>query len=431
VPIVAIFSAVAPTGAEVARRVAAQLGFSTLDDEALIERAAAAGDLSAEKLRRAMLGSPSVFNKFTHEKERGIARLRAALADLLRPDELVYHGYGTHLVPRSVTHVLKVGVASSLEARAAEVTRDQECSAKAARRQAEQEDAAAREWTRYLFELGPWDRSLYDVFLPAPPMTQDEAVASICTAAANPAVQRTLETDRIMDDFALAGRVNIVLAENGHDVEVACAAGRVTIVINRYVLRLDHLEQELRSLAGAVPGVLEVTTRVGPKFHQPTIYFDLDDEMPSKILLVDDEKDFVHTLSERLQTRNLGSAIAYNGEEALAIIESDEPEVVVLDLQMPGIQGIEVLRRVKKGHPRTEVIILTGHGSDKEAEVAAELGAFAYLRKPVDIKVLSEKMREAYAKLRAARGGGGDPQAPGSRDRSTAPRRRGNDTGGT
>jgi DNA-binding response OmpR family regulator len=98
-------------------------------------------------------------------------------------------------------------------------------------------------------------------------------------------------------------------------------------------------------------------------------------------------------------------SIAYNGEQALAMIEEDEPEVMVLDLKMPGIDGMEVLRRVKRTHPRTEVIILTGHGSDAEEVLAAELGAFAYLRKPVDIDVLTKTMKAAYHRLEEARAG--------------------------
>jgi len=74
-------------------------------------------------------------------------------------------------------------------------------------------------------------------------------------------------------------------------------------------------------------------------------------------------------------------------------------------LKMPGIDGIEVLRRMKREHPHVEVIILTGHGSEREEILARELGAFAYLKKPVDIDVLSQTMKEAYRKLNLARTG--------------------------
>ena len=166
---------------------------------------------------------------------------------------------------------------------------------------------------------------------------------------------------------------------------------------------LERYERELTEAASAVPGVRSATARPGPQYREPGISFDIDIDVPSKVLLVDDESEFVNALSERLQTRRMTPTIAYDGEQALAMIENDEPEVMVLDLKMPGIDGMEVLRRVKRTHPSTEVIILTGHGSDAENVLAKELGAFAYLRKPVDIEVLTETMKAAYRRLEEGR----------------------------
>ena len=115
-----------------------------------------------------------------------------------------------------------------------------------------------------------------------------------------------------------------------------------------------------------------------------------------KILLVDDEEDFVRTLAERIQMRDLNSNIALNGQEALRIVEDDIPDVMVLDLRMPGIDGMEVLRRVRKAYPEVKVIILTGHGSKKDEEEARRLGAFEYLEKPVDINKLIDMIKRAY-----------------------------------
>ena len=115
-----------------------------------------------------------------------------------------------------------------------------------------------------------------------------------------------------------------------------------------------------------------------------------------KILLVDDEKEFVKTLSERIRMRDLGSEIALDGEQALKIVDDQIPDVMVLDLKMPGIDGMEVLRRVKKAYPHVQVIILTGHGTDKDEKEARQLGAFDYLQKPVDIEKLVKSIRKAY-----------------------------------
>ena len=115
-----------------------------------------------------------------------------------------------------------------------------------------------------------------------------------------------------------------------------------------------------------------------------------------KILLVDDEEEFVRTLSERLQMRDLHSELALDGEQALQIVHDEEPDVMVLDLKMPGIDGMEVLRRVRKSFPKVQVIILTGHGSEKDEHQARRLGAFAYLKKPVDIEHLVKTLKEAF-----------------------------------
>ncbi|MDH3850122.1 MAG: response regulator [Deltaproteobacteria bacterium] len=115
-----------------------------------------------------------------------------------------------------------------------------------------------------------------------------------------------------------------------------------------------------------------------------------------KVLLVDDEEEFVKALAERLEMRDLQSDKVYDGEEALSFVEDQEPDVMVLDLKMPGIDGMEVLRRVKKAYPKVEVIILTGHGTEKDEEEAKRLGAFDYFEKPVDLNVLIKKIKQAF-----------------------------------
>ncbi|OFW66809.1 MAG: hypothetical protein A2Y74_03465 [Actinobacteria bacterium RBG_13_63_9] len=123
---------------------------------------------------------------------------------------------------------------------------------------------------------------------------------------------------------------------------------------------------------------------------------------PLSVLFVDDEEDFVRTMAERMEMREVGSEVALSGQQALQMLEQEIPDVMVLDLRMPGIDGMEVLRRVKKTYPQLEVIIMTGHGSDADEEEARRLGAFDYLRKPVDINDLMETIRKAGAARRKA-----------------------------
>jgi len=114
-----------------------------------------------------------------------------------------------------------------------------------------------------------------------------------------------------------------------------------------------------------------------------------------RVLLVDDEEEFVSALSERLMLRGIEVDSALNGEEALARMEEKEFEVVILDVMMPGLSGLEVLRQIKSTHPNTQVILLTGHGATREGMEGMRLGAFDYLIKPVDIEEMLEKMKEA------------------------------------
>jgi DNA-binding NtrC family response regulator len=118
-----------------------------------------------------------------------------------------------------------------------------------------------------------------------------------------------------------------------------------------------------------------------------------------RVLLVDDEEEFVSALSERLMLRGIEVDSALNGEEALARLVEREFEVVILDVMMPGLGGLEVLRQIKSTHPNTQVILLTGHGATREGIEGMRLGAFDYLIKPVDIEEMLEKMKEAASKV--------------------------------
>lgn len=110
------------------------------------------------------------------------------------------------------------------------------------------------------------------------------------------------------------------------------------------------------------------------------------------VLLVDDEKEFVDTLAERITMRSFDTLVAYSGEQALSMIESAPPRVMVLDLKMPGMGGVDVLSRVKADHAEISVIILTGHGDERDQAQVMNMGASGYFQKPVDLNVLVEKI---------------------------------------
>lgn len=115
-----------------------------------------------------------------------------------------------------------------------------------------------------------------------------------------------------------------------------------------------------------------------------------------KVLFVDDEIDFLDTLMKRMKKRGVDVRGVGGGEEALKLLAENPPDVVVLDVKMPGMDGIQTLKEIKQRYPQVEVIMLTGHASVDAAITGMELGAFDYLMKPMDIDELHFKIQDAY-----------------------------------
>jgi DNA-binding NtrC family response regulator len=116
------------------------------------------------------------------------------------------------------------------------------------------------------------------------------------------------------------------------------------------------------------------------------------------VLLVDDEEDFLRTIIKRLSKRGIKAQGASRGEQALAMLAEEPRDVVVLDVKMPGMDGMQVLKRIKEQWPTTEVIMLTGHASIDAAMEGMGCGAFDYLMKPADLEDLLYKLEDAYRK---------------------------------
>jgi DNA-binding NtrC family response regulator len=118
---------------------------------------------------------------------------------------------------------------------------------------------------------------------------------------------------------------------------------------------------------------------------------------PLNILIVDDEEELVAALAERLSLRGLEIQVATGGEEALRLVDEHAFHVVVADVKMPGIGGLQLTGTLKREHPDLPVILFTGHSSVADAELGMQQGAFEYVMKPVDIDVLMDKIRSAAA----------------------------------
>jgi DNA-binding NtrC family response regulator len=120
--------------------------------------------------------------------------------------------------------------------------------------------------------------------------------------------------------------------------------------------------------------------------------------MSEKVLLVDDEIDFLDTLSERMRNRGMEVATSSSGVEALKKVDKEAYDVIILDLMMPGVDGLEALKILKAKRPELQVILLTGHATVEKGIEAMKLGAMDFLEKPADLGQLTEKIKKAQAK---------------------------------
>jgi two-component system response regulator CpxR len=402
-PVLTIFSSTFCKKEEIVERLVRTIDLNRVTDDDVVRQAATLSGMDEKPLRGVFAGKTSVFNKFTHEKERAIAWLRLAIAEMLSDGNLLVDGFSSMLIPSTVAHVLRVCLIADMRSRLQVATETDGLSEKEALSQIHKADEARAAWVYELFKTrDPWAPALYDILIPVNKLDTDAALSDIVENLRNEVIQPTDASRHAAADFVLAARVGVALAREGHNVEVSARGGAVTITIHQNVLMLGRLEAELKGLAETVEGVTSVDTRIGKGFHRADIYRKYDFDVP-KLLLVDDEREFVHTLSERLQMREMNSAVTYDGESALDMVADDEPEVMILDLKMPGIDGIEVLRKVKQTRPGIEVIILTGHGSEADRQTCMSLGAFAYLQKPVDIDVLTETLKKANEKMKQQR----------------------------
>lgn len=124
----------------------------------------------------------------------------------------------------------------------------------------------------------------------------------------------------------------------------------------------------------------------------------MEKKIYARVLLVDDEEEFVEALSQRLKARGLKVTGVTRGAEAVELVDKQDFDAIILDLAMPGMDGLETLKKIRKRHPEAEIIILTGNASIQTSIEAMKLGAEDYLEKPVDMNTLLKKINLAKDK---------------------------------
>ena len=119
--------------------------------------------------------------------------------------------------------------------------------------------------------------------------------------------------------------------------------------------------------------------------------------MADNVLLIDDDKDFLDVMTERMEARGLDVASSTSAEDALGMIKKGAYDCIILDLQMPGMDGIEALKAIKEIQPEAQIILLTGHATVEKGVEAIKLGATDFIEKPADLETLTRKIKNAHA----------------------------------
>lgn len=398
---IAMFPCICTPSAGIIGELSTKLGLQVYTDENLFADTVGRFDgVTVDKLKKQMYGKTSVFNQFTLEKEGVLSMFRAVLAEKLQEHgHYLFYGFHSLLIPVEISEVLRVLVVDNKQQRIAQGEREG-LKAREAKRKVRGHDVSAISWSDFLLKKEAYDPTLYDLVLPVEGRSHRQLTEEILRFYYKTSVLRTTDSQRAVQNLGTKAAVEKVLLSQGHKLPVTAHGEMVTLTVQNSVFNLSSLEKELTRLAKQVVGVESVEMKRS-KSHADSIYRPQKFELPSKVLFVDDEREFVQTVSQRLISRNVGTYGVYNGEEALEMINEDRPEIMVLDLKMPGLHGIEVLRRTKEIAPEVEVIILTGHGTVKDEHDCMALGAFAYLNKPVDIEQLSATIAAANDKIHA------------------------------
>jgi cytidylate kinase len=202
--------------------------------------------LGPKRIRAAFEAKTSVFNKFTHEKERSIAWLRLAVAELLSEDELLLDGFTGQLIPRELSHVLRVCLIADVKSRVVLASERLGLSEKSARQRIQDDDERRADWVQTLYRIqDPWAPGLYDIVVPTDKMEIDRIVELVAENLRSEVIQPTDASRRAAVDFMLSARAGVALARAGHNVEVSARDGALTLTIKQNVLMLNRLQEEL------------------------------------------------------------------------------------------------------------------------------------------------------------------------------------------
>jgi len=250
-------------GKEVAEKVAEKLGYRAVSREVILE-ASQDFKIPQNRLDHAIHDAPSIFERFTYEKQKYVAYVAAEILDRFKGDNVVYHGLAGQFFAQDVPHLLKVRINANLNNRIRELMERDKITWEQASAFLEKDDRDRRNWSQQLYGVNTTDCRLYDVVVTIDKMTIDNAVYLICEAVNQPQLKTTPESQKVIEDLALAAKVKAALIEDYPTCAVTSEVGAVEIAV-KASLRMDtRLSDIITEKASKVPGVSSVSVRLRP-----------------------------------------------------------------------------------------------------------------------------------------------------------------------
>lgn len=402
-PVIYVTNGLYANSKDIVQMFSEKFNCSIITDADIIEKTHQTSKIKKATLQKVLESKQIAFNDFTHDKEKSIIAFKKSLSDLVKEGNCIFYGLLGHLIPKEVSHIMRILIIAAKEKRLHNAMVKNNLSEKEATKEIYNSDKQAFLWTASLFNKKAWDETLYDIVIPSRKFDAEQAVQLVSTHLEKFPFNNDDIIRQEVFDYQLAALIESILSGIGKELKVKSKDGNVIVTIDKKVLMLSKFQQKIIKTVEAVEGVKSVETKTGQNYYKSNIIHHFEFETPLRVLLVDDEKEYVQTLSDRLKLRQFASEIAYNGQEALDFTDQEDTEIILLDLKMPGVEGFDVLKKIKETKPHIEVIILTGHGSEEDRKTCMELGAFAYLHKPADIDLITDTMKKAYEKIESER----------------------------
>ena len=263
-PIITISRGSYSRGKEVAESLAKKLSYACLSREILLS-ASEQFNIPEMRLVRALHDNPSVFERFANGKQRYVAYIRAAILRMVQGGNTVYHGLAGHIFLKNIPHVLKVRIIADIEDRVREEMKRMNISADEARFTLTRDDEERRRWGLYLFGSDTNDPSLYDLLIYTGKIHVEEAVEIISHTVQLPTFQVTSESQKILNDMALAAQVEAILIEEFSSPEAFAENGKVHITVRAPMSLRKKITMRIKNMVKKIEGVKDVAVTIIPQ----------------------------------------------------------------------------------------------------------------------------------------------------------------------